>query len=159
MLPVIEKALFSPIQIERSRDKCQGHKSARPRAICPSPASPVTRSAALQKSKVGARTWAPDRLEPSAPDGQAGRPCPPETSGCPGWHGGGRAGTACPGPGDLLAPGWSRVHQGDGHGAAGGGAPGDLCFSVCPVCSFQVFCHEHTILTSAGSPRIFSNWP
>ena len=107
MLPVIEKALFSRIQIERSRDKCQGHKSARPRAICSSLASPVTRSvaggacAALQKSKVGTRTWAPDRLQPSAPDGRAGRPCPPEAR----WHGVGRAGTASPGPGDL----WSEA--------------------------------------------------
>lgn len=132
MLPVIEKALFSPIQIEQSRDKCQGHKSARPRAICPSPASPVTRSAALQKSKVGTRTWVPDCLEPSAPDGQAGRPCPPEASGCPGWHGVGRAGTVCPGSGDFLVPGWSRVHQGDGRGAAGAGPP-VTSVSVCAL--------------------------
>lgn len=49
-----------------------------------------------------------------------------------------------PRPGDLLVPGWSRVHQGDGAMVPRGGAPGDVCFSLCPVCSFQVFCHEHT---------------
>ena len=105
--------------------------------------------------KKGTRTWAPDRLKPSAPDGRAGRPCPLKASGCPGWHGVGRAGTACPGPGDLPVPGWPHVHQGDGHGATGGGAPVTFV-SVCALFVVSKFSDVNTQLSSLLAAQEYS---